>query len=345
MGARYLFALDLIAPFSPPARDSKRDILLLRAANLSCRRQRDGIEDHFLFLIYGACDKAAVEQGMRSYGFAGCEFCFVAEDEELTPDDHGRISLTEDHGEAIGREMESWVRQHHPGSLPLASLLATDRGKLAAYCDIEWWWIGYEATGDAREWPFDPPSFSGLLPDPHCERGDTWLEILAEGLDLKDMEYGGPPYESFLIQVQAAAFCEWLHGFEAASGNGYNHFEPADAASSLGMDHFFIGYQAAQALKDSDRSPPEECSDFDEALREAILALTEDARSEVLSALSVVGDEGLRFWTLYSSIWPRYDVPVAEAVDDALSLRSVEYGEIDASWQFVHDGWHESADL
>jgi hypothetical protein len=226
----------------------------------------------------------------------------------------------------------------------LGSILTTDQEELAAYREIEWWWIGYESTGATREWPFDPACFNSLLPEPHCERGDTWLEILAKGLALEDMERGDFPYESFQIQVKAAALCEWLHGFEAASGNGYNHFDPADAALALDMDRLFIGYQAAEALSRSGRSPPDECADIDEAFREATLAVTEDARTDVLSALGVMGGDGLLFWTLYASIWPRYGCHLNEAINALLGLESVEYGEIDAAWQFVHDGWHESAD-
>lgn len=344
MGAHYLFALDLLAPFLPPDKDSKRDIALLRAANLASRRQREDIEDRFVFLVYGACDQESVKQAMCSYGFPGCEVRFVAEDEDLTPDENGRITLTEDYDEAIGDDLGRWVTQHHPGSLPLGGILTTDQEELASYREIEWWWIGYEATGGAREWPFDPDRFSQLLPAPHWKRGDAWLEILAKGLALEDMERGDLPYESFQIQVKAAALCEWLHGFDAASGNGFNDFDPPDVALALDMDRLFIGYQAAEALSRSDRSPPDECADIDEALQEAVLALTEEARTDVLSALGVMGGDGLLFWTLYASIWPRYDCCLDEAINGLLGLESVEYGEIDAAWQFVQDGWHESAD-
>lgn len=242
MAARYLLVLDLLAPFMPPTKDSTRDIALLRAANLALQRQRDDIEDRFLFMVYGASDEVAVKQALCAYGFPSYEVRFVAEDDELAIGEHGRVTLDEGYGEAIGEDLGRWVEKHHPGSLPLGNLLATDQDELAAYREIEWWWIGYESTGTALDWPFAPDQFGDLLPGPHRERGRVWLEILGQGLALEGTDLEGLPYDQFQIQVKAAALCEWLHGFEAASGNGYNHFDPASVAAALGMDDLFIGY-------------------------------------------------------------------------------------------------------
>jgi len=58
---------------------------------------------------------------------------------------------------------------------------------------------------------------------------------------------------------------------------------------------------------------------------------------------AVLGSDSALFFTLYSSIWPRYDLRATEAGGALLGLEDVEFAEIDAAWQFVNDGWHESA--
>lgn len=67
-------------------------------------------------------------------------------------------------------------------------------------------------------------------------------------------------------------------------------------------------------------------------------------RPAVVSALAVIGGDGLIFWTLYASIWPRYDCHLHKAINELLDLESVDYRDIEQAWQFVQDGWHESAD-
>ncbi|NEV61533.1 hypothetical protein [Thiorhodococcus minor] len=344
MGARYLFALDLIAPSAPPKKDSQRDVDLVRAANLALRRQHADIEDHFLFLVYGACDEETVAHSVRAYGFPNCEVRFVGEDEDLTPTADDSIALSGEYGEEIGYALEQWVDKAHPGALPLGSILAPDHSALAAYREIEWWWIGCEGTDSERPWPFDPDQLGALLPATHTSRAGTWLEILALGLALEDADLEEQPYDRFMVVAKVAALCEWLHGFEAASGNSYNHFEPEEAVARLAMSPLFIGYEAGKVLPDSERSLPEEAETDEEALRSAVLAVTAQARSGVLSALGVFGGDGLLFWTLHASIWPRYDCRLSEAMENVLGLSSVDYGEIAAPWQFVYDGWHESAE-
>lgn len=343
MAIRYLFALDFLAPHLPPERDSGRDIALLRAANLAMRRDRAGIEDAFLFVVYGACDSEAAQRALADYGFPRLTVRLAGEDEALESDEQGRVSINQDFEVDIGREVQRWVEREHPGSLPLLSLLAPDREALEDYGTLEWRWLGLEAGDSDFPWPFDNDAFSKLLPWTHTRRAETWLALLQAGSDFNENDIGRTPYESFQIGARVAALCEWLNGFEAASGNSYNHFEPAHAAEALGLNDVFLGFEAATERAQSARMALNE-AESDEAIRAtAVLAVTEKRRAGVLSALAVLGSDSALFFTLYSSIWPRYEVPTTEAATALLDLEYLEYGEIEAAWQFVTDGWHESA--
>jgi hypothetical protein len=96
MGTVYLLALDFLAPHLPLVRDSKRDLQLLRAANLACQRHRAGIADRVLFIVCGACDQGQVAAALGSYGFPVLDLRFVAEDEDLSCNDQGRVSCDMD---------------------------------------------------------------------------------------------------------------------------------------------------------------------------------------------------------------------------------------------------------
>lgn len=342
MGTAYLFAVDFLAPHVPPVRGSKQDVQLVRAANLACQRHQAGLSDRFLFVVYGACDQSQVTAELGSYGFPVMDLRFVGEDDEEFCDDQGGVCRDWEVEEGIAEGLRRWVEVDHPGALPLAGPLVTSRDDLEAYREVAWRWIGLEADGSDFDWPFDTDAFAKLLPWTHTRRAATWLAVLQAGGDFNADDIECLPWEAFRAQAQAAALCEWLHGFEAASGNGYNHFDPDLAAQALGMDGVLLGYAAAM----SGGTPVDriqEAEDGSAARAGAVLAVTEKYRTEVLAALAILGGDGALFFTLYASIWPNYESCTEEAVDGLLGLREVEYGEIDAAWQFVSDCCHESA--
>lgn len=342
MGTAYLFALDFLAPHVPPERGSKRDVQLVRTANLACQRHQAGISDRFLFVVYGACDQSQVAAALGSYGFPALDLRFVEEDDDLYCNDQARVSWDLGKEDEIAEGLRRWVEVDHPGALPLAGLLVSGRNGLEAYREVAWRWIGLEADGSDFDWPFDTNAFAKLLPWTHTRRAATWLAVLEAGGGFKADDIECSPWEAYCAKAQAAALCEWLHGFEAASGNSYNHFDPDEAAQALGMDGVLLGYGAAMS-GGAPMDSIQEAEDGSEARAGAVLAVTEKYRTEVLSALTILGSEGALFFTLYASIWPKYDSCTEEAVDALLSLREIEYGEIDAAWQFVSEGWHESA--
>lgn len=242
----------------------------------------------------------------------------------------------------IAEGLRRWVEDDHPGALPLARPLVAGRDALEAYREVAWRWIGLEADGSEFDWPFDTGAFAKLLPWTHRHREATWLAVLQEGGDFSADDIECIPQEAFRAQAQAGALREWLHGFEAASGNGLNHFDPDEAAQALGMNGVLLGYEAAIAgVTPVDRM--DEAEDESEARACAVRAVTQKYRTKVLSALTMLGGDDALFFTLYASIWPKYDRGPADVADSLLGLREVEYGEIEAAWQFVSDGWHESA--
>jgi hypothetical protein len=342
MGMVNLLALDFLAPHIPPVRNSARDLQLLRTANLACQRHRAGITDRFLFIIYGPCDQSQVAAALGSYGFPALGLRFVGEDDEEFCNAQGCVSWDSDMEEDIADALRSWVEDGHPGALPLTAPLLAGNDPVDAYREVAWRWIGLEAAEPDFNWPFDTDAFAKLMPWTHRRRAATWLAVLQAGGDFNAADIESIPWEAFRAQAQAAALCEWLHGFEAASGNGYNDFEPTEAAQALGMSDVLLGYEAGMA-GGTPRGRPEEADDETEIRACAVLAVTQKYRTKVLSALTILGGDGALFFTLYASIWPKYDRGPADVADSLLGLREVEYGEIEAAWQFVSDGWHESA--
>ena len=147
--------------------------------------------------------------------------------------------------------------------------------------------------------------------------------------------------------IIAATLCEWLHGFEAASGNGYNHFEASTAIDLLDIDKFYLGCRCAKLSKFSDFEEIFYAADceFGHLPELALKALTEEHRWDLKSSLSDYfdGDSGL-FWVLYSAIWPKLDKPAMEAFSSTLDLSEIEYSDLEQPWLFVTEGWTESAD-
>ena len=298
MGLRYLFALDFIAPHVPPAKDSSRDIILLRAANLALRRDRDGFEDAFLFVVYGACDEEATKRALGAYSFPRLDVRFVGEDKPLDCNEHGRVSLDQDFQEDIGRAVECWVEREHSGSLPLLDLLAPQATALDGYRGLDWRWIGCEAVAPEFPWPFDVGAFKTLLPWTHTHRGASWLALLEAGGNFDAGLMGRRVYEDFRVSATATALCEWLHGFEGASGNGYNHFEPAHAAGALGLNLVLLGLDAAEVLHEKDDDTLDEAETDEDVTAAAVRALTERYRCKMQSALAVLGSDSALFFTI-----------------------------------------------
>lgn len=109
----------------------------------------------------------------------------------------------------------------------------------------------------------------------------------------------------------------------------------------LPIDRLRVGFEAGQLhqAKAGERAEwLDVCDDgFDGDCLIACLAVrVDDLRNELSKAFG--GDAAL-FWSLYSSIWPKYSLQMHEAMVDLLNLKTLEAGEIDRAWQFVQYGW------
>ena len=151
--------------------------------------------------------------------------------------------------------------------------------------------------------------------------------------------------ESQQNALLAATLCEWLHGFEGASGNNFNHFDPETAIKLLSIDDFFLGYEASRYYENLQELFDEVENEYDSVKPHLLKKITEDNRYQIRNALSrFFGSDAVLFWALYSSIWPHYEKPMYDLCNELLSPNDFdEMAEIMSAWQFVHDGWCEAA--
>lgn len=325
-----LIYVNLGGVFPPPA-NSAGDVALLRAANLAMRRKAQGVTDICLFLIAGATPTAVGDEGVNTYGFPVAEIVHVGDEkqEELTPD---YDALQEE----VGQVVASWLTNHHPGAIAYPR---------SGYDATNFWWVGVEHEDNVFEWPFSGSDFASELPDTHKEKAETWLTILAHALDLETTQASTAiELGQQRAAVAAATLCEWLHGFEAASGNGYNHFDPDSAINSLGLADLFLGFEAScLSGEDLDEFCDEHDVDIDGLGAAALSVITGELRGELRSALSsFFGSDSSLFWALHSAIWPQFCQPMGESINALLNQGDI--AELEAPWSFVTDGWCEAAD-
>ncbi len=333
MTLRYVIASVWGGGGFPPEENSAREILLLRTANRAMVRQHEGHSDAFLFVFVGNYEEQETSKALKSFGFSNVHIAFYPCEDEESPN-HPEWECIQ---EAASDEISAWLRTHHPGALPKFP---------KEYGELEFWWTGIEAEDfDDDEWGIPVSAFSQILPYSHSAKAETWLQILTEAVT--DFGIYDNDMQRNHNAIIAATLCEWLHGFEAASGNGYNHFEASTAIDLLDIDKFYLGcrYSNISQSSDIDELLEEAEGDIERLPELALCALTEEARWELRSSLSDYfgGDSGL-FWVLYSTIWPKLDRPVNEALCCTLDLSEIEYSELEQPWLFVTEGWTESAD-
>ncbi|QSA97490.1 hypothetical protein [Methylococcus sp. EFPC2] len=320
----------------PPAADSPADITLLRAANTAMKRKAEGVTDAFLFLLWVTGDGSKEAEAIKAYGFpeatvealgASCD------DIEGGPDPRE----LEEHTSA---RIAKWLAREHPGALAYFG---------DEYNAMDFWWTGVEYDENLFDWPFEPEELALQLPDTHYCTAHTWLAIVGHAMKVGAMQETNPHN---LGQQRAAAIaatlCEWLHGFEGASGNSCNTFDPNSTARALGISEFFLGFEAARI---SDADLEDFCDtheeDVDGLNGRALALITSELRGELRAGLSeYFGGDSALFWALHSAIWPHFDHPMIDAVDALLNVQAFnDMAELEAPWMFVSFGWCDSADL
>ena len=305
------------------------DEAVLRAAHRALVRQKSGITDAFLFVLCGELTLEESTTAIAPYGFPDVSvICISTKDEDGEEIDDGDVR------EQIGFAISHWLDKHHPAAI---TSLSVD-----GYASLDMWWSGVEATKDYWDFQYD---YAVTLPDAHRKKAGTWLEILAEILEIEQ-----PSWSSVnQLSLHAAALCEWLHGFEVASGNDCNGFEADAVCEALKIDDFYLGFLMGQA--NARESLDEilynaEVDDLTGIKSYALQQATERERMTVRDELSkYFGGDTALFWALYSTIWPKYNEPSGEACNDLVSPSLFDdIAEIDEAWQFVTNGWTDSAD-
>ncbi len=329
----------------PPQPNSKQDIALLRAANRALQRKAKGVEDVFVFVFSRESmrDNEAIVKAIAAYGFpsalcliAGSLRLDVATDKESH--DANEQWIIEAELEDIGIAIERWLRENHPGAVAFSG---------AEYQEADFWWSGIEHTDDVFDWPFSIETYADSLPGTHRQRAATWLSLLGHAVELEEIQATGP---DALGRDQAAAWaatlCEWLHGFEAASGNGYNHFS-SEYLSELMPSDFFLGFEMARISGDDlELLCDAHDSDVDDLGMAAMQAIAGERRGVLRTALSdFFGGDRPLFWALYSAIWPAFDKSMRNALAEKLGIVSYDdMAELDAPWRYVSEGWCDEAD-
>ena len=333
-GLRHVLAYVNFDGAFPLAPNSPRDIALLRAANLAMRRKSQGVTDIFLFLIAGEGRSGAAGTAINNYGFPGAEIVYLDckhEQEELLPD-YDTFQEETDHF------IEKWLNKQHSGAISFSK---------GCYDVAQFWWTGIEHDDNVFDWPFEASDFASELPGTHRKKAETWLTLLghANGLHATQASVRIAQGQQ-RAAVLAATLCEWLHGFEAACGNGYNLFDGGSAIRTLGISDFFLGFEASRLSSNELEDFCDKHEEDVDGLGAAALALiTTDFRYELRNALaSFFGGDAPLFWALHSAIWPKFDQPMMNLFDALLGSQFIEdLAELEVPWMFVTDGWSETA--
>ena len=325
---RRILVTTLFEPEIPIQKNSTLDITLLRAAHQAILRQQQGVTKSILFVISGNTTNEEAADAIAAYGFPDAQILTAP-----TTTSEGDPADYFSHREHISYLVSQWLKTNHPGAVPF---LFTDEGDCH---DI--WWSGVEAI--EVEWDF-VDDYAATLPGTHRKTAGTWLEILAVMLDLKV-----PCWSSVnQLTLYAATLCEWLHGFEAASGNSCNGFEADAVCESLKIDDFYLGFLLGQSTT---------TESFDEILYDtepddlmgirnyALKQLIANERATLRTMLSkYFGSDCALLWALHSSIQPRYNEPAADLCNILVSPGTCEdMSEINGAWEFVTNGWTDRA--
>lgn len=321
--------------YFPPPKNSKKDIGLLRTANLAMQRL-NGPErvDHFLFIGVNFGDTEA--EAIRSYGFPNFEI--ITHELEVGAD--GTVLSEDDFDDSIESSIKEWLATKHPGAIVYPASEYNN--------DSLWWWAGVEHEDHIFDWPFEPKDFSSELPGVHKDKAETWLSLLGHATELEENQAA---MEESLGQHHAAelatTLCEWIHGIEAASGNSYNHFDPSSASQSLGLSEGYLGYMASH-LTGYDLE--EFCDiydvDLDDMGTTVLKLITAERRDDMRSAIAdFFGGDSFLFYALHRSIWPKFSDPLVEDLDTVLNplMEELDNDLLD-SWTYVSEGWCEKAD-
>ncbi len=327
---RHVLVSVLIEPEFPIKKESKLDISLLRLLHQAVLRQQSGVTDALLFVVCCNSNEEEVTKSIKPYGFPDAQIKHIeVNDEDLS-------IHYDDLQNLINTILSSWLEKNHPAAITNLSI--------AAYENLDLWWSGIEATNTEMEWDFWE-KYAATLPYAHRKKARTWLAILSEMLDI-----GEPCWlteNQFLLY--AATLCEWLHGFKAASGDGYSDFDATEVYNALPLDDLYLGFLLGQSSPNEEFQAIMEDNELgdDSDIRGYIIKLaTSNKRSELRDMLSsYFGSDAALFWALHHAIWPKYNEPTADLCNELVNTSSFEdVSEVADAWEFITAGWTDSAD-
>lgn len=325
---RGLFVPVIFNPQSLPQKGAPLDVSLVRAAHRALLRQQSGSTDTFLFVLCGELTLEEATAAIAPYGFPDVAVICIS-----TKDEDGN-ELDEDVREQIGSSISEWLRKQHP-----SAITSLDDG---GYDSLDMWWTGVEAP--EAEWDF-LHDYAATLPYEHRKKAGTWLDILFEILELEQ-----PCWSSVnQLSLYAATLCEWLHGFDKVSGNGNNGFEADEVYEALKMNDFYLGFLLGQSNRTETFDEilyNAETDDLDGIRSYTLKQAIGDVRSNLRDMLSkYFGSDTALFWSLRSAIWPQYTEPSVDLCNNLVNSCTWEdLAENDEPWQFITNGWTESAD-
>lgn len=366
-GLRHVVVFAFIDERFPPRKNSKADVALLRAANLALRRKAEGHDDAFL-LITTDLVGAPRQEDLDRYGIPGLSVLTVFRDwhEQILPPHQVRatakrieadLEIIDEEGELFALEewkailstlradtscaLASWRRENHPASLAHGG---------SEYADLGCYWVGIESTESDFPWPFELEDFRSELPEAHRSKAITWLNILADALQLKEsFRPGSLELGHYRLAVLAATLCEWLHGFEAASGREpMNMFGACSTLYSLNISPLLLGLAMSHQMPERDRLEAfcEYFADESQQLQQALRFATREIRPKLRAVLSLHfgGDDAL----FHALMNVADSMPDQSAGEFFAALREAKRFAFPSDWicpwVFVSEGWCEEAE-
>lgn len=299
---------------------------LLRRANAWLARRVGGHPDDLLIIGDGFEDEAKLKAALGRYGLAEVE-CAVGDSSDDTEGDAPEVVV------------EDWVRARHAGAIPI--VLPTPMAAEHTYPTDGWWWSALEAADDESESVAE--ALTKYIPWTYSEQTLTWAEVLAWISRGASSDGYLREYEEVML---ALTFARWLCGFDVATENSWFGFAYEEIASDAGIDLLRLGLETALEVGATSAHKYQDGSYDRKELHGMALKTCLEARTSVLRAdlSDAFGGDSQLFWSLYSSIWPDWTLPIDQAMLKLLSLERVGYRELERPWLFVTEGWADFAD-
>lgn len=297
---------------------------LLLKANAWLSRRLAGHADELLICGRGFADVAQLAAELVPYGLSGANLMVTDEAPEEQDD------------AAVGDKVRGWCREHHRAAIPVVSWKAMIPE--APYPTTGWWWVGIESASSEAAALAD--TLRELSPDSFAHQAQTWVDVVLADRGATMDDRGADEYEEAMSVV---ALARWLTGFSAAAGDTFYCFSCSDAVEAAGIDLLRLGFEAGLSHHDQLQDAFHGLDSPEEGLPAAALQVCLEGRTDALRDMldkRFAGAPAL-FWSLHSCIWPNFEKPAVEDMDDLVNPRRLDMGDLEVAWLFVTDGWAE----